>query len=122
MRSVALACLLILVGAHTASADDRAFARAFIGRQLRAIRAGDVHELQVTCEPRLHARLTPAQLARARKRFATTKVDDLVGSVERDKRGNLVIARPDGTPLVMLVEGDGLWRAWTAWFLAAPPA
>jgi hypothetical protein len=115
--SLALVCgfLAFAVCLATARADAVADAKAFIGKQVQLIKAGDVNGVKAGVTERLRDRVTTDGLEKAQKDLGKMTLDDLVAGVE-DKGDSMKVKMKNGRTLTTLVKVGGEWKADTIWF------
>ena len=98
-----------------AHADDLADAKAFIGKQVDAIKAGDLTAVKAGLSKRQSGKVTKEMIDKAKTEAAKYTLDDLVQKVEAGK-DTLKIKMKGGRTLTTLVKEDGAWKADTLWF------
>jgi hypothetical protein len=116
LTRISLLVVLVLgMFAATAHADDLADAKAFIGKQVELIKAGDVKTLKAGFTKRLQDKITEANVKKAQAEVGKMPIDELVGTATAGK-GTLKIKMKNGRTLTTLVKVDGAWAADTVWF------
>lgn len=109
---------LVLVGllfARPAHADAKADARAFIVKQIEALKRGNLTEIKAGLTERHRDKITMERVAKANKELDKYTVDDLVDSVD-DRKDSMKIKMKGGRTLTTLVKVGGKWLADTIWF------
>ena len=97
-----------------AIADALGDARAFIGKQVELIKAGDVNGVKAGFTDRLKDRVTAERVQKAKAEVAKVTLDDLVAGVE-DKGDSVKVKMKNGRTLTTLVKVGGAWKADTIW-------
>jgi hypothetical protein len=115
VRIVSVAVVVLGLMAVPARADDLADAKAFIGKQVELIKAGDVHGLKAGFTKRVQDKVTEANVKAAQAQVGKMPIDELVASVTASK-GSLKIKMKNGRTLTTLVKVEGTWAADTVWF------
>ena len=116
LNLAAMSLLVLGMVAGPAAADDLADAKAFIGKQVEQIKAGDTAGLKAGFTARLQPKITDEMVAKAKKQATSITLDELVASVEGSAKTGLKIKMKGGRTLTTLVKVDGKWAADTLWF------
>jgi len=115
VRIASMAVLVLGLMAAPARADDLADAKAFIGKQVEQIKAGDVAGLKTGFTTRVAGKVTEANVKAAQAQVGKMPLDELVASVAAGK-DSLKIKMKNGRTLTTLVKVGGKWAADTVWF------
>ena len=115
VRIISVAVVVLGLLAVPAHADDLADARAFIGKQVELIKAGDVKGLKAGFTKRVADKVTEANVKAAQAQVGKMPIDELVASVAPSK-DSLEIKMKNGRTLTTLIKVGGAWAADTVWF------